>query len=117
MRHVTVAGKLWYCVSQFFKTLLNFVTMRRLLSKLINRALLTEPFAPIMDIGAGVHTNALRRLVSEIFRKDIAAQMSSGLVHCNHLSCSQSLICNNRRPTTSYNVAVGIAANHYNIVM
>ncbi|XP_064820578.1 probable peptidyl-tRNA hydrolase [Oncorhynchus masou masou] len=63
MRHVTVAGKLWYCVSQFFKTLLNFVTMRRLLSKLINRALLTEPFAPIVDIGAGVHTNARRRLI------------------------------------------------------
>lgn len=63
MRHVTVAGKLWYCVSQFFKTLLDFVTMKRLLSKLINRGLLTEHFAPIMDIGAGVHTNARRRLI------------------------------------------------------
>ncbi|KAM9465293.1 putative peptidyl-tRNA hydrolase isoform 1-T1 [Salvelinus alpinus] len=45
------------------QTLLNFVTMRRLLLKLINRALLTGPVGPMMGSEAGVHTNSRRRLV------------------------------------------------------
>ncbi|XP_070303058.1 peptidyl-tRNA hydrolase-like isoform X2 [Salvelinus sp. IW2-2015] len=44
-------------------TLLNFVTMRRLLLKLINRALLIGPVGPMMGSEAGVHTNSRRRLV------------------------------------------------------
>ncbi|XP_035591535.1 probable peptidyl-tRNA hydrolase isoform X1 [Oncorhynchus keta] len=45
------------------QTLLNFVTMRRLLLKLINRAMLTGPVGPMMGSEAGVHTNSRRRLV------------------------------------------------------
>nr|XP_014016054.1 unnamed protein product [Salmo salar] len=45
------------------QTLLNFVTMRRLLLKLINRALLTGSVGPMMGSEAGVHTNSRRRLV------------------------------------------------------
>nr|XP_029533534.1 probable peptidyl-tRNA hydrolase isoform X1 [Oncorhynchus nerka] len=45
------------------QTLLNFVTMRRLLLKLINRAMLTGPVGHMMGSEAGVHTNSRRRLV------------------------------------------------------
>ncbi|XP_046871814.1 probable peptidyl-tRNA hydrolase [Hypomesus transpacificus] len=62
MRNVTIFSKLWHCVSHFWK-LLNFVTMRRLLSKLINRAMLTGAFTPAMGSEAEMHTNVRRRLV------------------------------------------------------
>ncbi|KAM3610456.1 uncharacterized protein V6R79_004176 [Siganus canaliculatus] len=46
-----------------YKKLLNFVTMRRLLTRLINRVLLSERVTPAMGIEAGIHTEGRRRLV------------------------------------------------------
>ncbi|KAM3868415.1 peptidyl-tRNA hydrolase [Diretmus argenteus] len=57
-------GAFCRCVSHFFKKLLNFVTMRRLLTRLINRVLLlSEPFTPAMGNGAELHTDGRRRMV------------------------------------------------------
>lgn len=61
MKHVTTFGKLCNCVSHFFKKLLNFATMRRLLSRVINRALLSASFTPVMACEAEIHSK--RRLV------------------------------------------------------
>ncbi|XP_010875471.1 probable peptidyl-tRNA hydrolase [Esox lucius] len=62
MAKVSFFSKLWNCVFEFVKTF-KVVAMKRLLSKLINRALLTEPFGTIMGGEAGVHTNSRRRLI------------------------------------------------------
>ncbi|XP_041642497.1 probable peptidyl-tRNA hydrolase [Cheilinus undulatus] len=43
--------------------LLNFTTMRTLLTRIITRIMLTEPFTPAMGIEAGIHTEGRRRLV------------------------------------------------------
>ncbi|XP_044051117.1 probable peptidyl-tRNA hydrolase [Siniperca chuatsi] len=50
-------------LSLFFNKLLNFVTMRRLLTRVINRVLLSELFTPAMGIEAEIHTQGRRRLV------------------------------------------------------
>ncbi|KAI3372945.1 hypothetical protein L3Q82_023384 [Scortum barcoo] len=50
-------------LSLFFKKLLNFVTMRRLLTRVVNRVLLSELFTPAMGIEAQIHTPGRRRLV------------------------------------------------------
>ncbi|XP_071377008.1 peptidyl-tRNA hydrolase isoform X1 [Centroberyx affinis] len=63
MKKVSVISKRCRCVSHFFKKLLNFVTMRRLLTRLINRVLLSEPFTPVMGNEAEIHTQGRRRLV------------------------------------------------------
>ncbi|KAM6965154.1 peptidyl-tRNA hydrolase [Aplochiton taeniatus] len=63
MKNVTVLHKLLHCVSHYLKKLLKFVTMRRLLSRLMNRVLLNEPFTPTMGSESEMHTNARRRLV------------------------------------------------------
>ncbi|GLD61400.1 probable peptidyl-tRNA hydrolase isoform X1 [Lates japonicus] len=43
--------------------LLNFVTMRRLLTRVINRVLVSSPFTPAMGIEAEIHTHGRRKLV------------------------------------------------------
>ncbi|XP_069562049.1 peptidyl-tRNA hydrolase [Brachyistius frenatus] len=58
-----VLSPLFRCVSHFFKKLLNFVTMRRLLTRVMNRVLLSELFPAAMGVGAEVHTDIRRKLV------------------------------------------------------
>ncbi|KAJ8006068.1 hypothetical protein DPEC_G00124420 [Dallia pectoralis] len=63
MSKVAFFGKLWHCVFQF-ATSIKVVVMKRLLSKLINRALLSEPFGTVMcSEAAGVHSYSRRKLV------------------------------------------------------
>ncbi|XP_022077762.1 probable peptidyl-tRNA hydrolase [Acanthochromis polyacanthus] len=63
MNKETILGKFFHSLSYFFKKLLNFVTMRRLLTRVINRVLLYEPFKPTMGIEAEIHTEGRRKLV------------------------------------------------------
>ncbi|XP_018529224.1 probable peptidyl-tRNA hydrolase isoform X1 [Lates calcarifer] len=63
MKGVTVLSKFCRCLSRFFKKLLNFVTMRRLLTRVINRVLVSSPFTPAMGIEAEIHTHGRRKLV------------------------------------------------------
>lgn len=63
MRFVIICFKLCHCVTRVLRKLLNFVTMRQLLSKLINRVLLGETCTPAMASAADMHTNVRRRLV------------------------------------------------------
>ncbi|KAK5870668.1 hypothetical protein PBY51_003595 [Eleginops maclovinus] len=59
----TVFGTLCRYLSFFCKKLLNFVTMRRLLTRVINRVLLCGTLKPAMGIEAEMHTQCQRRLV------------------------------------------------------
>ncbi|KAI4820608.1 hypothetical protein KUCAC02_028581 [Chaenocephalus aceratus] len=64
LKKVTVFGTLCRYFSLFCKKLLNFVTMRRLLTRVIHRVLLCGRLKPAMGIEAEVHTQGQRRLVS-----------------------------------------------------
>lgn len=48
----------------FFKKLINFLMMRRLLTRVINRVLLSDPFSPAMIIEAEIHNQGRRKMVS-----------------------------------------------------
>ncbi|KAK5909325.1 hypothetical protein CesoFtcFv8_003265 [Champsocephalus esox] len=63
LKKVTVFGTLCRYFSLFCKKLLNFVTMRRLLTRVIHRVLLCGRLKPAMGIEAEVHTQGQRRLV------------------------------------------------------
>ncbi|CAG5919415.1 unnamed protein product [Menidia menidia] len=63
MKRGTVFVKFLRYLSRFFKKLLNFITMRGLLTKVINRVLLSELFTPAMGIEAEIHTEGRRKLV------------------------------------------------------
>lgn len=60
----TVVSKLCRLLPLVFKKLFDFVTMRRLLMRVVNRVLLSDPFTPAMSIEAEIHTHGRRRLVS-----------------------------------------------------
>ncbi|KAF1389634.1 hypothetical protein PFLUV_G00075500 [Perca fluviatilis] len=51
------------CCIELANKLLNFVTMRRLLTRVLNRVLLSELFTPLMGIEAEIHTQGRRKLV------------------------------------------------------
>lgn len=55
--------KLCRFLSLFLKKLFNFITMRRLLTRVVNRVLLNEPFTPAMATEAEIHTHGRRKLV------------------------------------------------------
>ncbi|XP_038559773.1 LOW QUALITY PROTEIN: probable peptidyl-tRNA hydrolase [Micropterus salmoides] len=65
LKRATVLSNVTLCcyLLLFFKKLLNFVTMRRLLTRVINRVLLSELFTPAMGIEAEIHTQGRRKLV------------------------------------------------------
>ncbi|XP_035513540.1 probable peptidyl-tRNA hydrolase [Morone saxatilis] len=63
LKKVTVLSAFCRYLSLFLKKLLNFVTMRRLLTRVINRVLLGELFTPAMGIEEQIHTEGRRRLV------------------------------------------------------
>ncbi|XP_023150122.1 probable peptidyl-tRNA hydrolase [Amphiprion ocellaris] len=63
MNKETSLGKFCHSLSHFFKKFLNFATMRRLLTRVINRVLLYEPFKPTMGIEAEIHTEGRRKMV------------------------------------------------------
>ncbi|XP_056231317.1 probable peptidyl-tRNA hydrolase isoform X1 [Seriola aureovittata] len=63
MKKVPFLSNFCRYLSHFFKTLLNFVTMRRLLTRVINRVLLSEPFTHAMGFEAEIHSHAHRKLV------------------------------------------------------
>ncbi|XP_047446778.1 probable peptidyl-tRNA hydrolase [Mugil cephalus] len=60
---MTVCRKICRAVLQFFKKLLNLITMRRLLMRVLNRVLLSDTFAPTMGVEAEIHTQGRRKLV------------------------------------------------------
>ncbi|KAM4616040.1 peptidyl-tRNA hydrolase isoform 2-T2 [Polymixia lowei] len=62
MKSVPVISKVCRCVSQLFKRLLNFVTMRRLVTRLVQRVLMTESVS-LVSSEALSHTHGRRRLV------------------------------------------------------
>lgn len=59
----TVLSKACRYLSLCLKKLLNFITMRRLLTRVIHRVLLSELFTPAMGIEAEIHTQGRRKLV------------------------------------------------------
>ncbi|XP_039660555.1 probable peptidyl-tRNA hydrolase isoform X1 [Perca fluviatilis] len=63
MKKVTVLSRFCGNLYFFFMKLLNFVTMRRLLTRVLNRVLLSELFTPLMGIEAEIHTQGRRKLV------------------------------------------------------
>ncbi|XP_030272891.1 peptidyl-tRNA hydrolase isoform X1 [Sparus aurata] len=63
LKKVTGLSKLCRYLSLFLKTLMNFVTMRGLLTRVVNRVLLSELFTPAMGIEAEMHTEGRRRMV------------------------------------------------------
>lgn len=63
MKKDTVLSQICRILSHFFKKLLNFFTMRRLLTRVINRVLLSEPFTAAMISEAEIHTQGRRKLV------------------------------------------------------
>ncbi|XP_076588015.1 peptidyl-tRNA hydrolase isoform X1 [Chaetodon auriga] len=63
LKKVTVLSNLCRYLSLFFKKLLSFVTMRRLLTRVLNRVLLADLYTPAMGIDAEIHTQGRRRLV------------------------------------------------------
>lgn len=64
MKEVTVLSKVCGYLTFLFKKVLNFVTMRRFLTRVMNRVLLSELFTPAMGFEAEIHTQGRRRLVS-----------------------------------------------------
>lgn len=64
MKRDTVRSRLCRLLSHLFTKLVNFVTMRRLLTRVINRVLLGERFSPVMGADAEIHTEGRRKLVS-----------------------------------------------------
>ncbi|KAM4577343.1 peptidyl-tRNA hydrolase isoform 1-T1 [Odontesthes bonariensis] len=63
MKNDTVFGQFCSYLSYFLKKLLNFGTMRRLLTRVINRVLLSGLLTPAMGIEAEIHTQGRRKLV------------------------------------------------------
>ncbi|XP_028434299.1 peptidyl-tRNA hydrolase isoform X1 [Perca flavescens] len=63
MKKVTVLSRFCGNLYLFFMKLLNIVTMRRLLTRVLNRVLLSELFTPLMGIEAEIHTQGRRKLV------------------------------------------------------
>ncbi|KAG7219207.1 hypothetical protein INR49_019267 [Caranx melampygus] len=63
MTRVSVLSQLCRYLSHFIKTLLNFVTMRKLLTRVLHRVLLSQPFTPAMGIEAEIHTHSRQKLV------------------------------------------------------
>lgn len=59
-----ILSRLRQFLSLFCKKLLNFVTMRRLLTRVMNRVLLSEAFTPVMGSEAQIHAQGPRKLVS-----------------------------------------------------
>lgn len=59
----TVFTELCRFLSRFLKKLFNLITMRRLLTRVVNRVLLNEPFTPAMATEAEIHTHGRRKLV------------------------------------------------------
>lgn len=60
---ISVLSQICGYLSHFIKKLLNFVTMRKLLTRVLNRVLLSQLFNPAMGIEAEVHTHTRRKLV------------------------------------------------------
>ncbi|KAM9391693.1 peptidyl-tRNA hydrolase [Pholidichthys leucotaenia] len=50
-------------LSYLFKRLVNFFKMRQLLTRVLNRVLLSKPFTPVMGTQAGTHSEGLCKLV------------------------------------------------------
>ncbi|XP_040012265.1 probable peptidyl-tRNA hydrolase isoform X2 [Xiphias gladius] len=63
MKKATILSKFFRYLSQFSHKLLNFVIMRRLLTRVLNRVLLSETFTPAMGVDAEIHTHGRRKLV------------------------------------------------------
>ncbi|XP_074495582.1 peptidyl-tRNA hydrolase [Sebastes fasciatus] len=63
LKGVTVLSRLCRYLSFFLKKLLDFGTMRRLLTRVIQGVWLREPFTPAMGVEAEIHTQGRRRLV------------------------------------------------------
>lgn len=63
MKRGSVISKFCRYSSNFFKKLVNFLMMRRLLTRVINRVLLSEPFSPAMIIEAEIHNQGRRKMV------------------------------------------------------
>ncbi|XP_028271121.1 probable peptidyl-tRNA hydrolase [Parambassis ranga] len=63
MTEDTVWSTACRCLWQLLKKLFNFIAMRRLLMRVINRALLSETFTPAMGVEAEIHTEGRRKLV------------------------------------------------------
>ncbi|KAL3975336.1 hypothetical protein ACER0C_021222 [Sarotherodon galilaeus] len=63
MKRGSVISKFCRYLSNFFKKLINFLMMRRLLTRVINRVLLSEPFSPAMVIEAEIHNQGRRKMV------------------------------------------------------
>lgn len=64
LKERTVLGRIYRFLSLVFKNLLNIVTMRRLLTRVINRVLLRELLTPAMGIEAVTEAHGRRRMVS-----------------------------------------------------
>ncbi|XP_031590750.1 probable peptidyl-tRNA hydrolase isoform X1 [Oreochromis aureus] len=59
----SVISKFCRYLLNFFQKLINFLMMRRLLTRVINRVLLSEPFSPAMIIEAEIHNQGRRKMV------------------------------------------------------
>lgn len=64
MKKGSVLSKFCQYLLNFFKKLINFLMMRRLLTRVINRVLLSDPFSPAMIIEAEIHNQGRRKMVS-----------------------------------------------------
>lgn len=64
LKERTVLGRIYRFLSLVFKNLFNIVTMRRLLTRVINRVLLRELLTPAMGIEAETQAHGRRRMVS-----------------------------------------------------
>lgn len=63
MKKGSVLSKFCQYLLNFFKKLINFLMMRRLLTRVINRVLLSDPFSPAMIIEAEIHNQGRRKMV------------------------------------------------------
>uniref|UniRef100_A0A3Q3WVJ4 peptidyl-tRNA hydrolase n=1 Tax=Mola mola TaxID=94237 RepID=A0A3Q3WVJ4_MOLML len=63
LSRVSVLSQLFVFLSLTFKKLLNLFKMRRLLTHVINRVLLSEPFTSAMGFEAEIHTQGRRKMV------------------------------------------------------
>ncbi|XP_030579286.1 peptidyl-tRNA hydrolase [Archocentrus centrarchus] len=63
MKKSSVISKFCRYLSHFFKKLINFLTMRRFLTRVVNRVLLSASFSPAMGTEAEIHTQGRRKMV------------------------------------------------------
>ncbi|XP_037536104.1 probable peptidyl-tRNA hydrolase [Nematolebias whitei] len=64
MKRDSFSSKLVSYVLYFFYQILNFATMRRVLTRVVNRVLMSQPFAPsITGFEAEIHSHGRRKLV------------------------------------------------------